>query len=126
MNTYYVDLHAHIGRSSKGKEIKKATANNLTFENIVYESYRKGIDIIGVVDCINPYVLEDIDDLIYRAELVEKDEGGMAYRGKQTIILGAEIETHEKHGCSAHSLCFFSTLKQIKEFSNEMSEHVKI
>jgi len=36
----------------KEKEVKKATANNLTFENIAFESYtRKGIDVIGVVDC---------------------------------------------------------------------------
>ena len=64
MNKYFVDLHVHIGRSSGGKEIKKATANNLTFENIAYESYRKGIDVIGVVDCISPYILEDINGLV--------------------------------------------------------------
>ena len=55
MKKFFVDLHVHIGRSSGGLEIKKATANNLTFENIAYESYyRKGIDVIGVVDCISP------------------------------------------------------------------------
>lgn len=106
-------------------EIKKATANNLTFENIAYESLRKGIEIIGIVDCISPCVIEDIDDLIGRGELAEKDEGGMDYRGKQTLILGAEIETHEKYGCSSHSLCFFPSLRQIKEFSTEMSKHIK-
>jgi uncharacterized protein (TIGR00375 family) len=125
LNKYYVDLHVHIGRSSKGREIKKATANNLTFENIAYESLKKGIEIIGVVDCISPYVLEDIDELVERGELLEKNKGGMDYRGRQTLILGAEIETHEKHGCSSHSLCFFPTLKQTKEFSNEMSRHMK-
>ena len=126
MNKYYVDLHVHIGRSSQGREIKKATANNLTFENIAHESYyRKGIDVIGVADCVSPYVLEDIDDLLERGELVEKKNGGMEYRGKQTLILGSEIETHEKHGCSAHSLCFFATLEQMKSFSGEMSKHMK-
>jgi len=126
MKKYYVDLHVHIGRSSGGREIKKATANNLTFENIAYESYyRKGINIIGVVDCISPYVLEDIDMLVDRGELVEKKGGGMEYRGGQTLLLGAEVETHEAEGCSSHSLCFFPTLKQIKEFSAEMSKHMK-
>ncbi|MCX7922170.1 MAG: endonuclease Q family protein [Clostridia bacterium] len=126
MNNYYVDLHVHIGRSSGGKEIKKATANNLTFENIAHESYyRKGIEVIGVVDSISPYVLEDIDNLINKGELIEKRDGGMEYRGGQTLILGAEIETHELTGCSSHSLCFFPTLKQVKEFSQEMSKHVK-
>ena len=125
MNKYYVDLHVHIGRSSNGIELKKATANNLTFENIAHESYRKGIDVIGVVDCISPYVLEDINDLIVRGEIVEKINGGMEYRGRQSLILGAEIETHEKHGCSSHSLCFFPTLEHITSFSNEMSKYIK-
>lgn len=125
MNKYYVDLHVHIGRASNGKEVKKATAKNLTFENVAYESYRKGIDVIGVVDCISPYVLEDINDLLDRGELVEKTNGGLEYRGRQSLILGAEIETHEEHGCSSHSLCFFPSLRQITEFSNEMSKHIK-
>lgn len=126
MREYYVDLHVHIGRSSGGREIKKATANNLTFENIAHESfYRKGIDVIGVVDCISPYVLEDIDTLLEREELIEKKEGGMEYRKGQVLILGAEIETHEAAGCSSHSLCFFATLKQVKDFSGEMSKHMK-
>jgi len=118
-------MHVHIGRSSKGVEVKKATARNLTFENIAYESLRKGIEVIGVVDCISPYILEDIDFLLDKGELTEKKEGGMEYRGRQTLLLGAEIETHEKHGCSAHSLCFFPTLEQVKKFSNEMSRHIK-
>ena len=126
MNKYYVDLHVHIGRSSGGKEIKKATANNLTFGNIAYEScHRKGIDVIGVVDCISPYVIEDIEKLVKTGEIVEKKGGGMSYRGAQTLILGAEIETHEPTGGSSHSLCFFSALKQIKDFAKEMSKHVK-
>lgn len=125
MKQYYVDLHVHIGRSSKGVEVKKATARNLTFENIAYESKRKGIEVIGAVDCISPYILEDIDLLLQKGELVEKKDGGMEYRESQTLILGAEIETHEKHGGSAHSLCFFPTLEQVKKFSKEMSRHIK-
>lgn len=126
MKEYFVDLHVHIGRSSGGKEIKKATANNLTFENIAYESYsRKGIDVIGVVDCISPYVVEDIEELMKRGELKEKKGGGMEYRGGQVLILGAELETHEKKGCSSHSLCFFPTLKSIKDFAKDIEKHIK-
>lgn len=126
MDKYYVDLHVHIGRSSGGVEVKKATANNLTFENIAYESYyRKGIHVIGVVDCISPHIIEDIDRLLERGELLEKKDGGMEYRKGQTLLLGAEIETHEKRGCSAHCLCFFPTLKQIKSFSDEVGRHMK-
>lgn len=126
MKEYYADLHVHVGRSSKGKEVKKATASNLTFENIAYESYhRKGIGIIGVVDCASPHIIEDIEAMLYRGEINEKADGGMDYRGGQTLILGAEIETHEAAGCSAHSLCFFPKLMQLKAFSRELSKHVK-
>jgi uncharacterized protein (TIGR00375 family) len=126
MDEYYVDLHVHIGRSSGGKGIKMCTSNDLTFENVAYESfYRKGINVIGCVDCISPYVLEDIDKLVAMGDLVELKDGGMEYRGGQTLLLGAEIETHELGGCSAHSLCFFPTLKQIKDFSAEMKKYIK-
>ncbi|MGE5632955.1 MAG: endonuclease Q family protein [Caulobacteraceae bacterium] len=126
MKEYFVDLHVHIGRSSRGREVKKATANNLTFENIAHESYyRKGIDVIGVVDCASPHIIEDIELLLEKGEITEKQGGGMEYRGSQTLILGSEIETHEAAGCSAHSLCFFPTLNQIKAFSSELAKHVK-
>ncbi|WP_265444889.1 endonuclease Q family protein [Acetivibrio straminisolvens] len=126
MKEYFVDLHVHIGRSSKGKEIKKATANNLTFENIAYESYtRKGIDVIGAVDCLSPYVIEDIEELMDRGELIEKRGGGMEYRKGQILILGAELETHEEKGGSSHSLCFFPTLKSIKDFAGAMKNYIK-
>ena len=71
------------------------------------------------------HVLEDIDRLVERGELVEKKGGGMEYLGGQTLILGQEVETHELTRGSSHSLCFFPTLKQVKEFSNEMSKHIK-
>jgi len=123
---YYVDIHVHIGRSSGGREIKKATANNLTFENIAYESrYRKGINVIGVVDSISPWVIEDIEKLMNRGEIEECERGGMEYRKDLNIILGAEIETREVMRCNAHSLVFFPYLQQIKEFSREISKYVK-
>jgi len=126
MKNYFVDLHVHIGRSSGGYEIKRATSKDLTFENIAYDAfYRKGINVIGVVDAISPYVLEDIEKLIDKGELREINGGGMEYRGGQTLLLGAEIETHERKGCSAHSLCFFPTLREIKKFSQTMGKHIK-
>lgn len=125
LNKYYADFHVHIGRSTCGHCIKMATASNLTFGNIAHESlYRKGINIIGVVDCISPYVLEDIDRLVESGELKPLKGGGMEYRGNLTMLPGAEIETHEIRGCSAHSMCFFPTLKQVKAFSRDMARHM--
>ena len=45
------------------------------------------------------------------------------------IILGSEIETSEindeGHTGSAHNLCYFPKLSDIKAFSSEMSNHIK-
>ncbi len=54
--------------------------------------------------------------------------GGIIYKDKLCIILGSEIETSEindygKTG-SAHNLCYFPCLKDIKAFSKEMSTHI--
>lgn len=126
MKEYYVDVHVHIGRSSDGYEIKKATANNLTFENIAYESrYRKGINIIGVVDSISPWVISDIENMMDRGEIVECKRGGLEYKKQLNIILGAEIDTKEVNGCHSHSLVFFSYLDQVKRFSVEMEKYIK-
>ena len=57
--------------------------------------------------------------------LAEKTGGGLAFGDKLTLIPGAEIETHEFKGCSAHSMCFFPTYEKISAFSREMSRHVK-
>lgn len=126
MNEYYVDIHVHIGRSSAGREIKRATASNLTFENIAYESrYRKGINVIGVVDSISPWVIEDIQNLMDRGEIIECKKGGLEYKKDLNIILGAEIETREIMKCNAHSLVFFQYFEQVKSFSKEMEKYLK-
>jgi len=49
----------------------------------------------------------------------------MEYRKGQILILGAELETHEEKGGSSHSLCFFPTLKSIKDFAKAMENHIK-
>lgn len=126
MQKYFADIHVHIGRSSGGYEIKRATADNLTFENIAYESrYRKGINVIGVVDCISPWVIQDIENLMMKGDIIECKKGGMEYKKELNIILGAEIETREEIRCNAHSLVFFPYLEQIKQFSRELQKYIK-
>jgi len=55
--------------------------------------------------------------------------GGIIYKDKVCIILGSEIETSEKNEegktGSAHNLCYFPFLEDIKGFSKEMSRHIK-
>lgn len=130
MYDIYADLHVHIGRSENNKPIKITAARSLNFANIAKECYeRKGINLVGIIDCASPYVIEDIENFLKTGEAYEIDDGGIIYKDKVCIILGSEIETAEindegKTG-SAHNLCYFPKLADIKAFSKEMSKHIK-
>lgn len=130
MYEVFADMHVHIGRSENGKPIKITAARSLNFANIAKECVeKKGINIVGIIDCASPYVIEDIENFLRNGDAYEIQDGGIIYKDKVCIILGSEIETNEvnddgKTG-SAHNLCYFPTLKDIKAFSNEMSKHIK-
>ena len=130
MYEIFADLHVHIGRSENNKPIKITAARRLNFANIAKECReRKGIDIVGIIDCASPYVIEDIENFLNTGEAYEIEDGGIIYKDKVCIILGSEIETSEEglngHLGSAHNLCYFPHLKDIKGFSKEMSKHIK-
>ena len=130
MYEIYADLHVHIGRSETGKPVKITGARSLNFANIAKEcANRKGINVVGIIDCASPYVIEDIENFLKTGEAYELKDGGIIYKDKVCILLGSEVETTEngrngKQG-SAHNVCFFPYLKDIKAFSNEMSKHIK-
>ncbi len=130
MYEVFADLHVHIGRSENNKPIKITAARSLNFANIAKECReRKGIDIVGIIDCASPYVIEDIENFLKTGDAYEVKDGGIIYKDKVCIILGSEIETSEEglngHCGSAHNICFFPHLDDIKGFSNEMSTHIK-
>ena len=130
MYEIFADLHVHIGRSENGKPIKITAARSLNFANIAKEcADRKGINVVGIIDCASPYVIEDIENFLKNGEAYELEDGGIIYKDKVCILLGSEVETSEKgrNGkCgSAHNICFFPHLKDIKGFSNELSKHLK-
>ncbi|MCI8411510.1 MAG: TIGR00375 family protein [Clostridia bacterium] len=130
MYEIFADLHVHIGRSEKGKPIKITAARSLNFANIAKEcAERKGINVVGIIDCASPYVIEDIENFLSTGEAYELEDGGIIYKDKVCILLGSEVETSEvsrrgKKG-SAHNICFFPHLKDIKAFSGELSHHLK-
>ncbi len=125
MKEYFMDLHVHIGRSSRGTPVKVTASRDLTFENIAREcKYRKGIDIVGIVDCASPEVINDISRLINLGEMTPLQEGGLIFQDKVTILLGSEIETREKNGGISHQIAFFPYLDEIKEFSKILSSLV--
>ncbi len=129
MYEIFADLHVHIGRSKSNKPIKITAARSLNFENIAKECVeRKGINVVGIIDCASPYVIEDIGEFLRNGEAYEIPDGGIIYKDKVCILLGSEIETSETNEAgktgSAHNICFFPSLKDIKSFSNEMSHHI--
>ncbi len=129
MEEVFADLHVHIGRSENGKPIKITAARSLNFANIAKEcADRKGINIVGIIDCASPYVIEDIENFLKTGEAYEIEDGGIIYKDKFCILLGSEVETSEvgRNGkCgAAHNVCFFPHLSDIKGFSKEMSKHI--
>ena len=110
MNEYYTDLHIHIGRTKSGRAVKITGAKTLTFSNIIAHARdKKGLHIIGIIDCHSPEVIIEMEELMERGELAELTDGGLSYGGL-TVIPGSELEIYDEscHG-PIHVLCFFPT-----------------
>ena len=89
MYEVFADLHVHIGRSETGKPIKITAARSLNFANIAKEcEEKKGINIVGIIDCASPYVIEDIENFLKTGEAYELEDGGIIYKDKVCILLG--------------------------------------
>lgn len=125
MQTYYADLHIHIGGTEEGKAVKITGSRSLTFHNIAEEaSEHKGMDIVGIIDCHSPSVQQEIDHYLDNGKMEELSGGGIRYH-RSTVILGSEIEVRDLRMGPAHVLAYFPTLDVIKEFSKWMSIHMK-
>lgn len=126
MQDFYVDLHIHLGRTASGKPVKITASNMLTLEAVMEEArFKKGLDMVGVIDCQVPEVLIGLRNRIAAGELMELDDGGVRM-GDITLVLGAEIEIYDKncHGL-IHALCYMKTVEKMVEFSNWLSKRMK-
>ncbi len=126
MKAFYADLHIHIGRTATGRPVKITGSRTLTLANILQTAgSRKGLDMIGIIDCHSPEVLLELEELVKRGEMEELTDGGLHFGGT-TLIPGSEIELYDRH-CQGpiHVLAYFPTLGKMKVFSEWMSHHVK-
>ncbi|WP_394232851.1 endonuclease Q family protein [Niallia oryzisoli] len=126
MNHYYTDLHIHIGRTKSGRAVKITGAKSLTFSNIIAHARdKKGLNMIGIIDCHSPEVILEMEEHMEAEELIELPGGGLSYGGL-TIIPGSELEIYDEtcHG-PIHVLCFFSDIPTMKRFSDWLSNHLK-
>lgn len=122
----FLDLHVHIGRDGEGQAVKITASSQLTLPNILKECVeRKGLDLVGIVDCETAGVLNDLKKLLATGELVELGGGGWRYQEKLTLFAGAELETVEANGGRAHQLCFFPSLNRLEEFARFIWQKVK-
>ena len=75
MYEIFADMHVHIGRSEKNKPIKITAAKSLNFANIAKECVeKKGINVVGIIDCASPYVIEDIEEFLLQGEAYEVEK----------------------------------------------------
>lgn len=81
MKEFYADLHIHIGRTASGRAVKITGSKTLTLARILETaSARKGLDIIGIIDCHSPEVIEEMSELLAQGELKELEGGGYVFR----------------------------------------------
>ncbi|WP_407268783.1 endonuclease Q family protein [Radiobacillus sp. PE A8.2] len=125
LSTYYADLHIHIGRDHHGNPVKITGSKTLTLTNILQEAnHRKGIDLVGVIDCHAPAVQQEIEQLIGEGSAYELEGGGIRFKDV-TLLLGSEIEIYDEN-CRGpiHVLCFLPTLIKMKQFTGWLSERM--
>lgn len=124
LSPYFADLHVHIGRSQDGQPVKISGSKELTFRSIAREaSQRKGIQLIGIIDCHSPAVQADIITCLDSGEMKEVAGGGIKY-GDTTLLLGAEMEVREATGGPFHLLGYLPDLKSMLEWTSWMKPRV--
>lgn len=126
MERYFVDLHIHIGATSQKKPVKITASRQLTFLNIIKECVdRKGIDIIGIVDCASPGVRNDIKQLLATGDLIRLANGGWRYLNKVTVLPGVEVESKEHNGARGHFVSFFPGMEELEAYSDFLNLTIK-
>lgn len=125
MQTVFADLHIHIGRADRDVPVKISASRDLTLRNIVHEaSNRKGLEMIGIIDCHSPAVQADIYRCLDRGDMIERAEGGIRYE-ETTVILGSEIEVREEGMGPAHLLAYVPHLSAMLELTEWLRRSMK-
>lgn len=126
LNSYFADMHIHIGRDMFHNPVKITASKALTLTNILKEASRhKGIHMVGVIDSQAPAVQQEMKELMKQGYAYELAHGGIRFE-KVTLILGSEIEVYDEH-CQGpiHVLCYFPTLNHIEAFTSWLAQHMK-
>lgn len=126
MQDYFADLHIHLGSTVSGKPVKITASRKMTIEAVIDEAKeRKGLDMIGVIDCHVPEVLVQLGNLVKEGVAKEQSGGGLLF-GETMLILGTELEIYDEN-CQGliHVLSYFPTRETMIEFSRWLGERLK-
>ncbi|HWO75789.1 MAG TPA: endonuclease Q family protein [Bacillus sp. (in: firmicutes)] len=126
MRSFFADLHIHIGRTSRNQAVKITASDNLTLVSILdYAKQEKGLDVVGIIDCHSPGVLEDIQFAIQQGKLEEHKDGGLVTSDSLLLIMGAEVEIYDEFSSGPiHILCFFPYVDKMAKFSKWLQKRV--
>jgi uncharacterized protein (TIGR00375 family) len=126
LHGFFADLHIHIGATRTGRPVKITGSRKLTLANILYEAkHKKGMDMIGIIDCHSPEVLADLKQMVADGILVEQQGGGLDYDGL-VLILGTETEIYDDQ-CKGpiHVLTFLPDVPAMEKHSKWLEKRVK-
>ena len=120
MQVYYADLHVHIGRA-QGQKIKVTASDKMNPAYILkYGAMEKGLQMVGIVDCGSPPVLQDIEELIEAGELQPTRNGDLISRQGVMLLLGVEIESRE----GVHFIIYLPDLDAVRTWQKIMQRKV--
>lgn len=126
LKPFFADLHIHIGRDHLNQPVKITGSKELTLTKILQESSRrKGLDLIGIVDCHVPTVQDEIKQLLATKQATALEQGGILFESV-TLILGVELEIYDQN-CQGpiHVLCYFPHLEVMAKFTEWLSTRMK-
>lgn len=126
LESFFADMHIHIGRDIYNHPVKITGAKTLTLTKVLKEASRnKGIHMTGVIDSHAPAVQQEIKELISAGHAYELEGGGVRFENV-TLILGSEIEVYDEN-CRGpiHVLCFLPNLEKMEKFSEWLTTKMK-
>lgn len=125
MQTYFCDMHIHIGGTWTGKPVKITASRQMTLTKILEEaSEKKGLDVIGIIDAHSPEVQDELLSLLEAGVASEHPDGGILYKGTM-LILGCELEIKEPGRGEAHFLVYLPKLADMQQWTRWLSARCK-
>ncbi len=108
MDIFNADLHIHSPHSI-------AVSKSLNFDNMIHTCKKKGLNILGTGDILQPKWLKYAE-----SNLTKEPNGAFSYKGIN-FILQAEIEDRE----SVHEVVLFPDFSSVREVQEKLAPHSK-